>query len=128
PPAPQGDNPYRGLQPFDREHRALFFGRGSEIRAVIERLRSDPFALVIGDSGVGKSSLVAAGVLPALTEGALDDGRDWEALRLKPGRNPLGTLCALLAPLLGEDEEKLDAELGLEPFAFSRHVRRYVGA
>ncbi|HEX7844062.1 MAG TPA: serine/threonine-protein kinase, partial [Kofleriaceae bacterium] len=42
---PEG-NPYRGLLAFDAEHRALFFGRGAEIHAVIERLRAEPFVLV----------------------------------------------------------------------------------
>src|SRR5262249_40382541 len=71
-PAPAAEvpdgNPYRGLLAFDAEHRALFFGRSAEIRAVIERLCTESFVLVTGDSGVGKSSLCRAGVLPRVGE------------------------------------------------------------
>ncbi|WP_437629862.1 nSTAND1 domain-containing NTPase [Sorangium sp. So ce854] len=70
---PEG-NPYRGLLPFDAEHRGLFFGRDADARAVLDRLRAQPFVLVAGDSGAGKSSLCRAGVLPAVAEGALDAG------------------------------------------------------
>src|SRR5690606_31280497 len=55
-----GGNPYRGLRPFEPEHRALFFGRQRPLGQAIERLRVEPFLLVTGDSGVGKSSLCAA--------------------------------------------------------------------
>ena len=64
-PLPAG-NPYRGLHPFAAADRALFFGRNAEVRAVVERLRAEPFVLVAGDSGVGKSSLCLAGVLPQI--------------------------------------------------------------
>src|SRR6185369_10044065 len=57
---PEG-NPYRGLRAFEPEHAALFYGRDADVRAVVERLRSDAFVLVAGSSGVGKSSLCRAG-------------------------------------------------------------------
>ena len=57
---PEG-NPYRGLHTFEAEHRGLFFGRDVEIRGVLESLRSQPFVLLAGDSGVGKSSTVPGG-------------------------------------------------------------------
>src|SRR5690606_17426579 len=68
-------NPYRGLQAFEARHRAVFFGRGAEIRAVVDRLRVQSFVLVAGDSGVGKSSLCRAGVLPAVSEAPGIGGR-----------------------------------------------------
>ncbi|HYH95477.1 MAG TPA: serine/threonine-protein kinase, partial [Hyalangium sp.] len=49
---PEG-NPYRGLQAFEAEHRALFFGRRREQRAVLERFKGEPFLLITGDSGAG---------------------------------------------------------------------------
>ncbi|MFK7844959.1 MAG: SUMF1/EgtB/PvdO family nonheme iron enzyme [Rhodothermales bacterium] len=72
PPLPEMDlpaTPYRRLQYFRREDAGVFFGRGREIRALFEALTkrwSDPVALFYGESGVGKSSLLAAGVLPRL--------------------------------------------------------------
>ena len=85
---PEG-NPYRGLQAFEAEHRALFFGRGAEIRAVVERLRAEPFVLVAGDSGVGKSSLCRAGVLPLVERGRpRADGAPWASRGDDPGPPP----------------------------------------
>jgi serine/threonine protein kinase/formylglycine-generating enzyme required for sulfatase activity len=90
-------NPYRGLAPFDAEHRALFFGRRQEVAHLLDRLRRDPFALVTGDSGVGKSSLCRAGLLPLIAEGALSEGRTWQVLQMVPGPRPLAALVGVLA-------------------------------
>jgi formylglycine-generating enzyme required for sulfatase activity len=92
---PQG-NPYRGLQTFEAEHRALFFGRRTEIAAVIDRLRTESFVLVAGDSGTGKSSLCRAGVLPRIVDGALAGDRAWTVEQMVPGRHPLARLAAAL--------------------------------
>jgi serine/threonine protein kinase/formylglycine-generating enzyme required for sulfatase activity len=108
-------NPYRGLAPFEPEHRALFFGRDSDIRAVLERLRRQPLVLIAGDSGAGKSSLCRAGILSRVTQGALDEYRDFSALTLTPGRRPLAALAAVLAPLLGQPEVELGARLAETP-------------
>lgn len=104
-------NPYRGLAPFEAEHRALFFGRDADIRAVIERLRLKPLVLVAGDSGVGKSSLCRAGILPRVARGALDNTRDFSTVTLEPGRRPVAALAAALAPVLGMPEAGLAAQL-----------------
>ena len=119
---PEG-NPYRGLQPFEAEHRALFFGRRREQREVLERLKAEPFLLVTGDSGVGKSSLCLAGVLPRLAEGALEDGRRWRSVRLVPGRRPAAALATALAPLLRAEEEGLASFLRADPTSLARRLR-----
>ena len=116
---PEG-NPYRGLLPFEAEHRALFFGRRSEIGTLIERLRTEPCILIAAESGVGKSSLCRAGILPLISEGALGDGRTWQHVTLVPGRNPLRALAAALAPALGRLEEALTAELRQSPGSLLR--------
>jgi len=124
---PEG-NPYRGLQAFEAEHRALFFGRHREQRAVLERMRAEPFLLITGDSGVGKSSLCLAGLLPMVAEGGLEDGRHWRAVRLVPGRRPLSALAAALAPALETEEEALAEALRAEPTALVRRLRMKLGA
>jgi eukaryotic-like serine/threonine-protein kinase len=88
-------NPYRGLLAFEAEHRAMFFGREAESRAIVERLKVEGFILVAGDSGVGKSSLCRAGVLAAVEEGALGD--DWSVISMVPGARPMTALEHALA-------------------------------
>jgi formylglycine-generating enzyme required for sulfatase activity len=116
-------NPYRGLAPFEAEHRSLFFGREADIRAVLERLRSRPLVLVAGDSGAGKSSLCRAGVLPRVAAGALDDGREQVTLTLWPGVRPLEALAAALAPVLGQKEAELVTALADRPAWLGQALR-----
>lgn len=66
PAAPSTACPYRGLQPFGVEDEEDFFGRGADIEAALARLTRSRFLAVSGASGSGKSSLVRAGVVPAL--------------------------------------------------------------
>ncbi len=72
PPVPAGDlpsKPFRHLEWFDREHAAIFFGRDYEIRDLYDRVTAAdgaPVILLYGQSGVGKSSLLAAGLMPRL--------------------------------------------------------------
>lgn len=103
--------PYHRLAPFDPEHHALFFGRNSDILAVMERLRREAWVLIAGDSGVGKSSLCQAGILSQVSQGALDEHRSYSTLTLRPGRHPLKALAAALAPILGQTEVELRARL-----------------
>ena len=64
-------SPYRGLEPFGEEHAEYFFGRTGELRRLREALQDSPLVAVAGPSGVGKSSLVRAGLLPSVrVEGA----------------------------------------------------------
>jgi formylglycine-generating enzyme required for sulfatase activity len=102
-----GGNPYRGLAAFDAEHRALFYGRGTEIRAVFELLLREPLVVVSGDSGVGKSSLCRAGVLPLCEDGGLAGGRTWTTVTLVPGQHPLAGLAAALAGPLATAAEQV---------------------
>ncbi|UQA63571.1 protein kinase [Polyangium aurulentum] len=99
---PEG-NPYRGLHAFEAEHRALFFGRDRDIRAVVDRLRAQPLVVIAGDSGVGKSSLCRAGVLPRVAEGALGEDRAFQVFTLVPGRSPLAALAAAIASVKTEE-------------------------
>ncbi len=66
PSSPSSTCPYRGLQPFGVEDEDEFFGRDADIAAALVRLARSGFLAVSGASGSGKSSLVRAGVVPAL--------------------------------------------------------------
>jgi formylglycine-generating enzyme required for sulfatase activity len=116
-------NPYRGLAPFEAEHRALFFGRDADIRAMLERLRHQSLTLVAGDSGVGKSSLCRAGVLPRVAANAVDEGREIHTVTLWPGQRPLQALAAALAPLLGRKESEFLTALTNTPHWLGQTLR-----
>ncbi len=100
-------NPYRGLLPFQVYDEALFFGREADGERVIADLRAKPFVLLFGDSGVGKSSLAAAGVLPAVTGGRLDPERVWQTEMMVPGQRPWQGLRRVLARSLGRERESV---------------------
>jgi transcriptional regulator with XRE-family HTH domain len=63
--------PYVGLNTFQSGDAAFFFGREATVAALIEQMRDTRFLAVLGPSGSGKSSVVLAGLLPALWRGAL---------------------------------------------------------
>jgi tetratricopeptide (TPR) repeat protein len=104
-PPEAGDPPFQGLQYFDEKDAPNFFGREQLTAQVIGRLQRSRFLVVIGASGSGKSSLVRAGVIPALKAGQrLADGSQpppgsphWAYRTFTPGGHPLDALAASLA-------------------------------
>ena len=88
--------PYRGLLPFREEDAGLFFGREKETSELVGKLREHSFVTVVGRSGSGKSSVVYAGLIPALRRRA--DGRTWSILSLRPGAQPLHALVTAFDP------------------------------
>jgi eukaryotic-like serine/threonine-protein kinase len=88
-------SPFAGLAPFQEADADRFHGRAREVGAVLARLRASPLIALAGPSGVGKSSLVRAGVIPQLKR----SGEGWDALTLRPGRSPLASLSAILVEL-----------------------------
>lgn len=120
-------SPYRGLLAFESEHRSLFFGRELDVRDVVDRLRTENFLVVVGESGVGKSSLVRAGVLPVVVDAGLGDDRAWQEIVMVPGTRPMSTLVHLFSRRLDEEEAALDAELASDPMAVSRRLHTVQG-
>jgi hypothetical protein len=80
--------PYPGLRPFEQHEAEIFFGRESHVDRLLEILQRTRFLAVIGPSGSGKSSLVRAGMLPALAAGWLGTGSDWRIITMRPGNRP----------------------------------------
>jgi WD40 repeat protein/basic membrane lipoprotein Med (substrate-binding protein (PBP1-ABC) superfamily)/DNA-binding SARP family transcriptional activator len=104
PPAP-GSPPYKGLEFFDVEDADLFFGREKLTAHLAERLREgERLLFVVGASGSGKSSLVRAGLIPALRRGTqlldgsfpLEGSPDWQIQVIQPTAQPLETLATSL--------------------------------
>jgi len=89
--------PYRGLEAFDEQHAEFFFGRDADVQRLLETLKGTRFLAVLGASGSGKSSLVRAGVVPALRLGEAP-----EIVLLRPGAHPLEALAAQLVRLGGD--------------------------
>jgi hypothetical protein len=91
--------PYRGLQTFDEADAEFFFGRDADIQRLLEKLKATRFLAVVGASGTGKSSLVRAGLVPALKRGRLPGSESWLTAILTPGAHPLTALAAQLTRL-----------------------------
>jgi len=99
-----GRRPYRGLRGFDVSDGAVFFGREDESRRLAQQIVAEPMVTVTGVSGVGKSSLLRAGVAPMLPE--------LDFCWCRPGTAPIASLLAAL----GEDPTLRD-ELAANPSA-----------
>jgi hypothetical protein len=122
--------PYPGLRAFQAEDTRWFFGRERVTAELVGRLaarleQASPLVLV-GASGAGKSSLLRAGLLPALSDGALrvPGSRTWPHLLFTPTADPAGELAAHLARLAGEEPGVVRAELVANPDGFTTTVRR----
>lgn len=93
------ERPYPGLRPFEAHEGEIFFGRERHTDRLLDILQRERFLAVIGPSGGGKSSLVRAGLLPALAGGRLGTGSHWRLALLRPGAQPLLALAqALTSP------------------------------
>ncbi|HEX5406380.1 MAG TPA: AAA family ATPase [Pseudonocardiaceae bacterium] len=103
--------PYPGLAPFSTQFSDWFYGRDEVVATVCQRLdtrlQDGGPLVVIGPSGVGKSSLLAAGVLPAIAAGSLPaaGSKDWPQLTMTPTAAPAAALARTLG--LGGDENLL---------------------
>jgi len=95
------ESPYAGLKSFQESDAHRFFGRARDAAAAVARLRDVPLLGIVGPSGVGKSSFVRAGIVPALKA----SGEQWSRLSLRPGRSPMAALANALAPLVNADTQ-----------------------
>ncbi len=90
-------NPYKGLRAFTQIDAIDFFGRERLVERLVSRLgsigASGRFTVVVGPSGSGKSSVVKAGLLPALRHGAVAGSSDWFITEMTPGRHPFEQLA-----------------------------------
>ena len=91
--------PFRGLVPFDSAHAEYFFGRERLVAGLVARLVGSTSLAVVGPSGSGKSSVVRAGLLPALADGVLPGSAGWRQVLMRPGAHPLQELGRALARL-----------------------------
>ena len=127
-------SPFPGLRRFNPDDAPIFFGRHREIKGLLRKF-ADPahrFIAVLGASGSGKSSLVAAGLIPRLEADALPGSKDWPWLEFTPGGvkgDPYPILAARLEPLLkhhglrvSEITETLETERGYGGVELAKQV------
>ena len=106
----EGICPFKGLASFEPVDAEYFFGRERLVAELVARLVGAGFLGIVGPSGSGKSSLVRAGLLPALAEGVLPGSERWRRLLLRPGERPLDELRrALVSGARDPLAEALDA-------------------
>ena len=107
--------PFRGLAPFDSAHAEYFFGRERLVADLVARLVDSTVIAVVGPSGSGKSSVIRAGLLPALADGVLPGSERWRQLVMRPGEHPVAELRRALhrtaAGGTGADDEPLGSAL-----------------
>jgi len=96
PPAPAA-SPYKGLRAFEKEDEAFFFGRNNVVRQVMDAVAAVALVPVVGSSGIGKSSLVQAGLLPRLEK----EKTTWGVETILPRPDLPMALAAALARLSG---------------------------
>jgi len=126
-------NPYQGLRPFQETDSAHFFGRDLLIQQLLSRLDSNDrpigslptrFLAVVGPSGSGKSSVVKAGLIPALRQGAIANSENWFIVEMTPGSHPLEELEAALLHVAVNPPPSLIEPLQKDERGLIRTVKR----
>lgn len=90
-------NPFIGLRPYQAEHENDFFGREQEVENLLSVLQKNKIAVLTGDLGSGKTSLIQAGLIPKLLRGFTGQtSNEWSIAFLRPGISPLKNLSHAL--------------------------------
>jgi hypothetical protein len=125
----EGVPPYRGLRPFDESEARFFFGRSAEVQELMGRLGSARaggvrWVQVEGPGGMGKSSFVLAGLVPAVRRGWIPGtGKGWIVVTCRPGADPLASLAAAFEGPDGMAPSQRQARLGASERGLSDLVR-----
>jgi WD40 repeat protein/serine/threonine protein kinase/DNA-binding XRE family transcriptional regulator len=140
-PLPDLTNPYKGLRAFSEADAADFFGRETLVQELLRCMSEvgDPaapatgqelarFLAVVGPSGSGKSSVVRAGLVPALRQGGLPNSDRWFVVEMLPGTHPWEELEAALLRIAVNPPDSLLAQLREDERGLLRAVRRVLPA
>ena len=126
-------SPYPGLMHFTRKYAPVFAGRELEVCEILDRMHlpDGQFIIVSGNSGVGKSSVIDAGVLPRIENGSLPGDRTCLCVRMLPsqGNHPFGALMGALHPYAtraGLRPEEIAEELSSSPENFAKYLKQII--
>ena len=129
-PEPSGPirNPYKGLRAFLEADATDFFGREAVTARLLRRLAEDDpagrFLAVVGPSGSGKSSVVRAGLVPAVRCGVIHGSERWYVIELVPGSRPFLELETALLGVAVDPPPSLMDELERDELGLVRAVDR----
>ena len=118
------ENPYKGLQAFGETDAEDFYGRESLVAELLDALGDHRLVAVVGPSGIGKSSVVKAGLVPALRRGALPGSDRWVISDMFPGSYPFEELSAALLRVAVERPDDLVEELARDELGMRRVAKR----
>jgi WD40 repeat protein len=120
--APAADCPYKGLAAYQPEDARRFFGREALIDELVRRLQVQKVLVVGGPSGSGKSSVVRAGLIPALRSGALFGSDSWQVALFTPGRDPMAELHFQVARTLPSGKPSISLDDLIARPTMARHL------
>ncbi len=100
--------PYKGLAAFEEVDSGYFFGRERLVGELAARTVEVGLLGVVGASGSGKSSVIAAGLLPSLRAGLLPGSEHWRQVSMRPGEHPMDELRTALST---EADDSLNAAI-----------------
>ncbi|MET0973149.1 MAG: BTAD domain-containing putative transcriptional regulator, partial [Thermoleophilaceae bacterium] len=112
--------PYKGLAHFDESDADYYFGREQLVAELVARLVGAPLLGVVGPSGSGKSSVVRAGLMPALAGGVLPGSEQWARVLIRPGEHPLDELNEAVDGIEGDPKVVLVVDQFEETFTACR--------
>lgn len=125
---PKQENPYKGLRAFEEADANQFFGRKNTIGKLLSRLQQDVpyknFLALVGPSGSGKSSVVNAGLIPQLRQGAIEGSDNWFYVDMVPGKHPIENLASALTRVAVHNADNLSEQLYDDTRGITRALKR----
>jgi formylglycine-generating enzyme required for sulfatase activity len=103
PPFPE--RPYKFLDYLEAADQPIFFGREQEVNHLVQRIMAHKLTVLFGQSGVGKTSLIKAGVTPRLEE------EGYTYLYLRVLREPAASIKSSLSPVLSRSPERSEGSV-----------------
>ena len=138
---PEPINPYKGLRAFETADYGDYYGREKLIKRLLSRLAShkdssskrlayksnadsaDRFLAIVGPSGSGKSSLIKAGLIPALWSGKIEGSETWFIVDMVPGTRPLDDLEIALTRIAADQGGNLREYLARDAHGLARAAK-----